>query len=100
MFDSAFHSGDSIQGSPDIGATVTGLDPSQKYMADVEEYGSGVDVKSLCRVWDTWRERNSKNLIFILHGFWMLTEYKTVSGSPAFKEVDFLSEMLRGENEC
>ena len=93
MFDSAFHSGDSIQGSPDIGATVTGIDPSRKYRAAVEVHGCGVSPKGLVRMWTNWR--NSPNLVFILHGYLMLTDMY----NDSWHEIDFLVDVLRCENE-
>ena len=90
MHDSAFHSHDSIQGSPDIGATVTVRDPSYKYRAAVEEFRSGVSKGGLCRVWESWRDRPGQ-LINMLHGAWMLSEN---CSSQAMCEIDFLIDLL------
>jgi len=71
------------------------LDRSMKYRAAVEDRRNGVDAASLCRVWNNWRD--SSNLVWILHGFLMITTLRYTD--DAWKEIDFLQDMLRFENE-
>jgi len=63
------------------------------YRAAIEDHRSGVDVSGLCRMWEGWRD--SDKLIWILHGFLMITPL----GFPleAWNEISFLEDMLVAE---
>ena len=54
----------------------------------------GVDVGGLCRMWGNWRDSNK--LLWILHGFLMITPIKFTS--EAWQEIDFLQEILMIED--
>jgi hypothetical protein len=70
------------------------IDRSVQYKSAVET-DSGISVSGLCRIWDNWR--NSGELVWILHGYLMLTQLPYYNA--VWREIDFLQDMLRFENE-
>ena len=70
------------------------IDWSRKYAAAVES-SDRINARDLCRVWENWRE--SRSLAFILHGWLMLAPCRTYD--EEWKEIDFLSEVLRAERD-
>lgn len=64
-------------------------DMSRQYMAAVET-SQHIDVSSLCRVWDRWRDTGK--LPNLLHGFLMISGLRTFD--QAWHEIDVLQDML------
>lgn len=57
------------------------------------EESNSVNVRGLCRMWDHYRD--SSNLVWILHGFMMITPI--ACSNEAWREFDFLQELLTTE---
>jgi hypothetical protein len=70
------------------------IDRSIKYKSAVET-SKDINVHGLCRMWEHWRD--SGQLVWILHGFLMISPIMFTDA--AWKEIDFLQDMLRFENE-
>ena len=59
------------------------------------ELSAKVDPEGLCRMWASWRD--SDKLIWILHGFLMLTSLRYTDA--AWREIQFLHNMIETEVE-
>jgi hypothetical protein len=59
------------------------------------ELSAKVDPESLCRMWASWRD--STHLIWILHGFLMLTSLRYTDA--AWREIQFLHNLIETEGE-